>query len=210
MFRNPSTTAVFLLVSGVGLAQAPRQSGTLTVSGYSGEIPVVRMNDASYVDLTALAKLTGGSLNFKGTQTVLTLPAPPARSGFSQGFVRAAIEEMTVIREWRTAIVNAVRNNFAVMEEWVAGYRRTAESKLTLASAAAATDSDRNALGLLTNELGNMQKFSDNYVALHKSLTYTSPSDMDNDALSRQILDCAQGLASLAAGGQFEDVPACR
>ena len=139
----------------------------------------------------------------------LTLPAPPARSAFSPVFVRAGIEEVTVIREWRSAIVNAVKNNFAVMEEWVAGYRRTAESKLTLASASATTESDRNGLSLLTNEFSNMQAFSDKYLALHKSLTYTSPDAMDNDPLSAKIVDCARGLASPAAGGEFQDVPAC-
>jgi hypothetical protein len=37
----------------------------------------------------------------------------------------------------------------------------------------------------------------------------TSPESLDNDPLNQQILDCARGLASLAAGGQFQDVSAC-
>jgi hypothetical protein len=58
---------------------------------------------------------------------MLTLPAsaksPPtavapasqsANSGFSKDFLKACIEEMTVIREWRGALVNAVKNGYPV------------------------------------------------------------------------------------------------
>lgn len=116
---------------------------------------------------------------------------------------------MTVTREWRIAIVNAIQNNFPVTEDWASGYRRTADSKLALASAAVTTDSDRSGLPLLTSQFNNMQSLSDNYLAMRKSLTYTSPDSLENDPLYQQILACSRGLASLAASGQFQDVPAC-
>ena len=116
---------------------------------------------------------------------------------------------MTAIREWRVAIVSAIQNNYPVMDEWVARYRSTANSKLALASTALITDSDRNGISLLTNEFGNMQKFSDKYLAMHKSQTYISPDSLDNDPLDQQLLECARGLAVLIAGGQFQDVATC-
>jgi hypothetical protein len=211
--------AAFLLVPGLGLSQAPVQSKTLTVAGFSGQVPVILVNGKSYVEIESLARLTGSSLTFRANQTILTLPAAAstgtpetsqsAKSGFSKEFLRADIEEMTVIREWRVAIVNAVRNNYPVTEDWVARYRSAADSKLALASTALATESDRNGISLLNNEFSNMQRLSDKYLAMHTSQTYISPDSLDDDPLDQQILDCARGLAALVVGGQFQDVSTC-
>ena len=116
---------------------------------------------------------------------------------------------MSVVREWRSAIVNAVQNNQPVTDDWVSGYRRTAENKLSLASVALNTDSDRKAFPLLQNELNNMRKLSDKYLALHNSASYTSPNSFDNDSLDQQVLSCAQSLAAMAASGQFQDDSTC-
>jgi hypothetical protein len=62
---------------------------------------------------------------------------------------------------------------------------------------------------LFTNEFDNMQKFSDKYLAMHKSQTYIAPDALDNDPLDQQILECARGLAALIVGGQFQDVATC-
>jgi hypothetical protein len=210
--------AACLLLPRLALSQVPRQSETLSVTGYPEQVPVIQMNGKSYVEIEALARLTSGSLAFRARQIILTLPtsapttAAPATNqpaGFSKEFLRAGIEQMTAIREWRIAIVNAVQSSFPVTDDWVAGYRRTADSKLTLASAAIATDSDRSAFTLLSNEFSKMQTLSDKYLALRKSLTYIAPDSLDNDPLDQQILSCARGLSSFAASDQFQDVPAC-
>jgi len=172
------------------------------------------------VEIESLARLTGSSMTFRGNQTILTLPISaantptpetnqPAKSGFSKDFLRAGIEEMAAIREWRVAIVSAIQNNYPVMDDWVARYRSTASSKLALASTALVTDSDRSGISLLANEFGKMQKFSDKYLAMHQSQTYISPDSLDNDPMDRQILECARGLAALIVGGQFQDVATC-
>jgi hypothetical protein len=220
-FRKILPLAALLLAPELGLSQAPPQSGTLTVTGHSGQAPVIQVNGKSYVEIESVARLTNGSLSFQDSQIILTFPgavanpAPPQTDqpakveGFSKDFLKAIIEEMTVIREWRSAIVNSIRNNYPVTEIWVSGYRRTADSKLALASAAAVTDADRNGLPLLSNEFGNMRTFSDKYLAMHESMAYISPDSLDGDQLDQQILNCAHGLASLAASGQFQDVPTC-
>ena len=208
--------AAFLLVPGPGLSQVPGQSKTLTVEGYSGQVPVIQVNGRSYVEIESLARLTGSSMTFRANQTILTLPNTPtpetnqsAKSGFSQEFLRVGIEEMTVIREWRVALVNAIQNGYPVMDDWVARYRSTANSKLALASTALVTDSDRNGISLFTNEFDNMQKFSDKYLAMSKSMTYTSSDSVENDPQGQQILSCARGLESFPAGSQFQDVATC-
>lgn len=131
----------------------------------------------------------------------------PAR--LSKGLLRAGIEEMTAIGEWRTAIVNAIQNNNPVAEDQLDGNRRTVDSKLELASTSVATDADRNLLLFLRNESGNMQRLSAQYLAMRKSLTYIAPDSLDNDPLNQQIQDCARGLASLTESGQFQDVATC-
>jgi len=212
--------AACLLNPRLAMSQVPRQSGTLSVNGYPGQVPVIQVNGKSYVEIEALARLTSSSMSFRDRNIILTFPpsaanttAPeasrPVQSGFSKEFVRAGIEEMTAIREWRIAIVNAVQSSFPVTDDWVAGYRRSADSKHALTSAAIATDSDRSGFALLSNEFGKMQTLSDKYLALRKSLTYIAPDSLDKDPLDQQILSCARGLSSMAASGQFEDVPAC-
>ncbi len=212
---------VILMLPELGFSQAPPSKATFTVKGYSGQIPVIQVNGKSYIEIDALARLTSGSISFQADRIALRLaapaeiagPAPPpdqaAKLTLSKDFLTAEIEAMTVIREWRIAIVNAIRNNYPVNEAQVAGYGMNADSKLALANAAAVTVPDRNVLPLLSNEFRNMQALSERYLAMRKSLTYISPDYLDSDPSDQQILSCARGLASLAASGQFEDVPVC-
>ena len=217
-FRKTLPLAACLLIPWLALSQVPRQRGTLSVQGYPGQVPVIQVNGKSYVEIESLARLTNSSMSFRAKQIILTFPTSAEHIaasgtnqpvGFSREFLRAGIEEVTAIREWRISIVNAVQSTFPLTDDWVAGYRRTADSKLTLASAAIATDSDRSGFALLSNEFGKMQALSDKYLALRKSLTYIAPDSLDKDLLDQQILSCAHGLSSFAVSGQFEDVPTC-
>lgn len=221
-----------LFVSVTGMAQSPVQgavpgpvqSTELVVTGHTGRAAVIQRNGRWYVDVESLARATGGTLGFAGSRIVLTLPPsagqgatpqpvppkPAEEKGFSRDFLRAGIEGMSVIREWRAAIENAVRTNSPVEESWVSGYRRSAENRMALASAAATTDSDKKAVPLLDSQLNNMRQLSDRFLAMRQSLTFVATDTLNNDPLDQQILACAQGLAALAVpGGMFEDVPAC-
>ena len=217
--RFPQSLLLIALLFQLGAANA--QTKTLIVKGHTGEAPVIQVNGRSYVDVEALARITNGSLAFQTNQISLTLgatpaapstPAPPdkpAKAGFSKDFLRAGIETMTVIREWRIAIVNAVQTGNPVIDSWVTGYRTTAQSKLALVSVAATTDSDRLALPMLQSEFSNMQKLSDSYLQKNANREYVAQDALTNDPLDQQIITCARALASMAAGGQFEDVPSC-
>ncbi len=198
------------------------QKRTLVISGHPGEIAVTDTDGHSCVEIQALARLTNGSLGFNGNQIILTLPAastppgsaPPASqpsvSGFSKDFIRASIEEMAVIREWRSTLKNAVQQGFPVTEDWADNYRARAEQSLRLVSLAVSTQYDRNAFQLLTNEFKNMKKLSDRFVEASKARIYVSPNLFNNDPLDKRILDCAHSLASMAASGQFIDDGTCQ
>jgi hypothetical protein len=211
------------VLQGAGLAQAQQQpSSTFTVVGHSGNARVIQKDGHSYVDVEGLARITGGTLGFQGSQIVLTLPgpvrpavpapasAPPEKTGFSRDFLRAGIEGMSQVREWRAAIENAVRTNNPVDDSWVSPLRRASETSIALAAATASTDSDRKAVPLLQNQLNSMRQLSDRLLDLRRRLAPVPTDLLDNDPLDQRILACAQGLAATAVpGGQFEDVAAC-
>jgi hypothetical protein len=121
---------VILLLPELGFSQTLAAKATLSVKSYSGQIPVIQVNGKSYVEIEAFARLTGGSISFQADQTALMLAAPaenaaptpadqPAKLALSKDFLRAEIEEMTAIREWRITIVSAVQNIYPVSEGWV-------------------------------------------------------------------------------------------
>ena len=213
--------AVSLALPTLALSQAVRQTRTLAVNGHSGETTVVEVEGRSYVEIEALARLVNGSLRFDGNRILLTLHGsaasttenasanPSAHPGFSKDFLRAGIEQMAVIREWRTAITNAVERGYPVTEDWVAGYRSQATQNLRLASVAASTDADRNAVRLLGSEFKNINKLSERFLEANRSRTYVPTDALKGDPLDQKILNCGHSLATMAANGQFVDDGSC-
>jgi len=216
---------VLVIIPAVALCKAAQEPQTLIVNGQPTQISVVQMNGHSYVDIAALARAANGSLSFNGNQITLTLPgtnsapapAPAqasaslaANSDFSKSFMRAGIEQMTIIREWRTALANAVQNGFPITDDWLSAYRSQATTALRLAFVAISTDSDNNAYGLLNSEFENMKLLSNNYVALRQSMQFIAPDSLANDPLNKKILNCGHSLAAMAANGQFADDGSCQ
>jgi hypothetical protein len=212
--------AVLLALPSLALPQAAQRNSTLIVDGRPGSAPVVQINGRSYVEVEALARVAGGSLGFKGSQIIVTLPgsnsAPavsptsePTNGRLSGGFLRAEIEEMAVIREWRSVLGHAVRHAYPITEEQLAGYRSEAATGLSLASAAASSDADHDAAKLLANEFDNMQKLSSRILDLHTSMNYIAPDALADDPLNQKVLTCAQALASMAADRQVQDDGSC-
>jgi hypothetical protein len=205
-------------------SQGAPPSTSLAVTGHSGQAPVIHRNGRWYVDVEGLARVTGATLGFQGNRILLTLPAalqqmpvehqapvkPPEEKWFTREFLRAGVEQMSVIREWRSALENAIRTNNPVEESWISYYRRTANDRMAMATTTATTESDRRAIGLLQSEMTMIGQLSDRFLALRSNLTYVDPTVLDNDPLDQKILACAQGMAAIAVpGGMFEDVAAC-
>ena len=225
MLRRRLRLVTLLFFCGLSIfvmVRAAPQNRTLVLTGHPGELPVLETGGRSYVDIEALTRLANGTLSFRGNQIVLTLPtggasAPPTNpeteqpgvSGFSKDFLKAGLEEMAVIREWRSALINAIRQGHPVTEDWVGTFRAQAQQNLRLVSLAASTDSDRNALQLLNNEFNNMKKLSDRFVEATKSRTYVSPNALESDPLGQKILNCAHSLAAMASNNQFVDDGSC-
>jgi hypothetical protein len=211
--------AFFVSSPGLGFAQTtPPTKTLLSVEGYAGQVPVVQINGKSYVEIDALARATNGTVSFQPNHITLALPAPGAVSvpgqadptpKLSKEFLRAVIDEMSLLAEWRSGIANAIQSNGQITEQWAEGYKRTAGTRLELASTRAATEPDKSLLSLLRTESNNIHALSDKYVALRKSQSFVDQDAVENDSLNQQIETCARGLSAVAASGQFVDVIAC-
>jgi hypothetical protein len=213
--------ATILAMPGLAWPQTGQQNSTLILMGHPGQATVVQMNGRSYVDLESLARLVNGSISFGGNQITLTRPASvasattaspanqPANPGFSKEFMRAGIETMSDIREWRSVIVNIVQHSYPFDETAFAAYSAAAARNLNLASVAASTDSDRSAFQLLSNEMNNMQMLSSQILENRRTMYYMPPNYLDDNSLNQKILSCARSLASMAASGQFADDGSC-
>jgi hypothetical protein len=111
--------AALLILPALALSLAAPQSNSLSVAGQPGTAKVIQVDGRNYVDVESLARLTKSSVSFNGNQIVLTLPPATAdtttvgapRTGFSKDFVTSGIEAMAQIREWRTALKNAIERS---------------------------------------------------------------------------------------------------
>ena len=219
---------VFLVVTGIGLAQEANQSQALIINGQSTQVPVIQVNGRSYVDLAALASAVNGTLSFAGNQIAFSVPIGPGNTasatatskstsaatplsnpGFSRGFLNAAIEEAATLREWHAALASSIANGYPLSAGALAPYRAQATTNLRLASAAVSTDSDRGAYQLLSNVFQNMGKLSDKYVAMRANMTYISPDSLQNDSSNQRLMTCGRSLSAMAASGQFVDDGSC-
>lgn len=205
-----------------GRSRADAQSpGTLVITGNSEQAPITRISGHPYVDIESLARITHATVRYVGNQIILTLPSgtgpstsanTPAQASTPQlsgAFLAAEIEALTAIREWRVSLVNAVRYQYPIAENWIAPLHRFADEKLQLAAAAATTEPDQKTLELLRNELTNMQQESDSLVALRARVSEVRPDMMDNNPQDQKILACERALAQVAAAKQFQDDPSC-
>jgi hypothetical protein len=205
-------------------AQANPQTETLVINGNAGEAKILQVNGHEYVDIRDLARLTNGSLSFRGNRVILTLPAsssgsstnPPANpakgTGLSKEFMQAGIEAMAAMREWGSTLATLMRNGYPVGDE-MRSYRGRSHDSLTLAAAAATTSSDQSALQLLSNEFSNVSTWSDNLVNARNSAdaaNYAVSDDaLSNDPLFQKISQCGRFLGPMLASGTFEDNNAC-
>jgi len=186
---------------------------------------VTEINGRHYVEVEALARLANGALSFNGNLVTLTLsttgenaagaaapagtPSPGANTGFSREFLRAAIEAMSTIREWHSALASAIKNQFPFTQDELAPYQSQAMKNLRLAQAAATMEADQNATRLMTSEYQRMKQLSDKYTSQRANMRYIPPDALKNDSLDQRLIACGKSLVAMAASGQFVDDGTC-
>lgn len=217
---------LLLALSGVTSGQVTEQFRTLVVNEYSEKVVLLEMGDKTYIELRQLAQIAHGSVAYEGSQVILTLPRAtastpsptakseePQASALTRDFMKAGIEEISLMREWASTLANAIQNGYPVSESWVASYRSRAQNGLGMASAAVSSDADRNGFQLLKSEFDAVQEWSNKLLEARKSMDAAkyalSPTALQNDPLSQKIITCGRFLGQMLAGGVFQDDSSC-
>jgi hypothetical protein len=225
MKNKPLMFGAVLVMVAMAMAQSQHEREALSVQGYQGQANVIRYQGRVFVDAAALAQITNGSLSFEKNRIILTLPGPDGSSssgdvhtsGFSRPFIKAAIEAMASIREWGGTLQAVVQNGYPVGNttagNTIMAFEGRAADSVSLASAAASTDSDYRGIELLKNEFDNVQAWADGYVKARNSLSAAdlsmSENQLNNDIGAQKIIHCGQFLAQMFASGNFQDDAAC-
>ncbi len=217
---------LILLLSRLTSAQAGEQFRTLVINDQSGKVAVLEMGDKTYIELKQIAQIAHGSITYQGNRILLDLSCPEANvraattekestddSRLTREFVKAGIEEISLMREWASSLASAVQNGFPVTDSWVAGYRGHAQTGLAAASAAVSSGADRSAFQLLNREFENVREWSNKLLEARKSMSAAnyalSSGALANDPLSQKIVGCAHFLGQMLASGNFQDDSAC-
>ncbi len=223
---RPVLFGAMLMSAVMAFAQTQVRRETLSVRGYQGQATVTRSHGRALVDVQDLVRITKGSLSFEEDRIILTLTPSDAsepvrdtatKSGFSVGFMRAAIEAMASIREWGGMLQVIVQNGYpvgkAMAGNTIRAYQGRAADSVALALAAASTDDDHRGIELLRNEFNNVQAWAENFVDARNSLSAadlsTSENPLKDDQEAQKIIHCGQFLAQMFPGGIFQDDAAC-
>ena len=226
-FRNAVFVVVLLMMAVAAPAQTGHSREVLSIEGYPGEVTVIKLQGRGYVDVQELARITHGSLRFEKDRSILTLPRSDAsepsaektkRPGFSRPFRSAAIEAMASMREWAGMLMITVQNGYPVGNNMagntIAALQGRAADHLALAAANASTDDDYRGLELLRNEFNKGQEWSEKFVQARSTLSaanYTNTEHaFEKDLDAQSIVQCGQFLASMFAGGTFQEDASCR
>jgi hypothetical protein len=125
----------------------------------------------------------------------------------------AGIEAVAAMREWASTMANAVQHGYDVTDMGVADYRAKAANSLRQAGVSAATNADRSALQLLTNEFQSVDSWSNGLVVAKKNMDiakYATSSDaLRNEPLSQKIINCGHFLGTMLGSAEFKDDPSC-
>jgi hypothetical protein len=221
-----------------GQGTVQKSEKTFVVNGKTVDAQVVDIDGRSYVDvdsLTQIAQLTNGTITVDPNRIVLTIPVasspalgnapgtaaanaptgaapPPEVQGLSKQFVTIAIADLAEMREWRGATATMITYGLAVSEAWATSYRDRAQAELTQATVAAASDDDRQALGLLRNEFDALAGWSAATLTARQALNGAQtidPNTLQNDQTLAKINDCGEFLSSMLLTGAFSDNASC-
>ena len=214
--RNSWTIAALFTLSVLAVTLAAQQSTSLVVNGQQGDAKVVQVQGHNYVEIDGLARIMNGSISFKGSQIVLTLPGMTSAAAsrptpeFSRDFLTAGIEAMARIREWHSALKTAIERGVPLGTGWLDLYQAQAQQALNLAAVAVNTDADKNAYPVLASMFNNMRTLSDKYVQQTKAMVYIDPNSLQSDPLDQKIVACGHSLSAMASSKQFIDDGSCR
>jgi hypothetical protein len=218
-----SSLAAILMLTGVAATQDAYQQRTLVVNGHTGTAMVYQIGGKAYVDLETLAKIANGSISSSGDKIIVTLSAHDsagahpsdhaAAPGMSTDFMNAALQDLSVLKEWSSALAYAIQRGVPGDGSRLVVFHDRAAHQLRLAKVAASNESDEDALRLLTNHFNVVSGWSDKLVAERKAMNtgkYSmTPNALANDETYQKITGCSKFLGTMLPSGQFQDNRVC-
>jgi len=189
------------------------------VNGKSTNEVVLQVDGHSYRGIETLAQITNGSVEFEPYQIVLIIPnsnfdanSPQARPALSKDFASAAIATLAEMKEWKGVLGTIVTFGLAVDGSWAQVYHERVQTSLEQATVAASTNSDHNALELLSAQFSNLAKWESAVVTerqSHNGSRTVAPNSLQNDPVLTKFSNCGRFLTTMLASGIFTDNPSC-
>jgi hypothetical protein len=209
---------VVLSLGGVVYAQRTPDK-KLILNGKATSAAVRQMDGHSYLDVEALAQITNGSVRIEPNQVMLTIPntnfdantAQPTPA-LTKDFASAAIATLAEMKEWRGAMGAMVTFGLAVDGSWAQVYHERVQASLEQATVAASTNSDHNALQLLTTQYANLAKWESMVVAErqnHNGARTVAANSLRDDPVLIKFSSCGRFLSTMLGSGIFADNPNC-
>ena len=219
-------TGIVLTFAGVILAQtAATPTKTLIVNGKSAGAVAREIDGHTYIEIEALARSMNGTVTIDPDRILLTIPvtvtnaaaapnvvAAPVEHGLSVDFKRAAIAELSEMREWRGAVGAMITYGLAASDQTASDYHDRCEDGLNQVSVSVATDADGRALQLLKNQFNNMTAWANQILAERKALNgarTANPSLQQNDRALQNITACGRFLNQMIVSGNSADDASC-
>lgn len=212
-----------LILLGVGAAQSDHSARTLSINGHTGQAIVYQIDGRSYVDLENLVRIASGSMSFQGDQINLHFPAgdsapTPSSDRSATGdlttqFMSASVQTLAILKDWTNTLAYAVQKGVPGDGSRLVIFHDKAAEALRLARVAASSDSDQNALHLLTNHFNTVSAWSDKLVAERRNMDtgkYSISQDaLKNDDTYQKISACSKFLGTMIPSGVFQDDFSC-
>jgi hypothetical protein len=187
-------------------------------------VTVYQIDGRTYVDLESLVRTANGTMSFKGDQITLSFPASDGDSAASDGkgpsdanltapFMTESVKTLSVLKDWTNTLATAVQRGVPGDGSRLVIFHNRASEALHLATVAASSGSDQDALQLLTNQFNTVSAWSDKLVGERKNMDtgkYSVSADaLKNDDTYQKITACTRFLNNMLPNGTYQDDYTC-
>jgi hypothetical protein len=213
-----------LILLGVAASQSSHSNRSLSINGHTGNVTVYQIDGRTYVDLESLVRTANGSMSFKGDQITLTFPAANGDSMASDGrgsadtnltaqFMNESVKTLSVLKDWTSTLSYGVQRGVPGDGSRLVVFHNRGSEALHLATVAATSGSDQDALQLLKNQFNTLSAWSDKLVGERKNMDtgkYSISADaLKNDDTYQKITACAKFLSKMLPSGTYQDDYSC-
>jgi hypothetical protein len=212
-------TLGFVLLLAAALSAQRTPDKKLLVNGKSTSAVAMQLDGHSYIDIEISAQITNGSVKFEPNRVVLIIPnanfdanSPQTTPALSKDLASAAIATLAEMKEWKGVLGTMVTFGLAVDGSWAQIYHDRVQTSLQHVTFAASTNSDHDALQLLSTQFANLAKWESVVIAErqnHNGARTVAPNSLQNDPALTKFSNCAKFLTTMLGSGMFADNPSC-